>query len=358
LSSRLKVLSGMLPEYADGALIFSNTNRRYFTEFVSSLGYLLVTKSESYLFVDSRYSEAAQKQAKNCKVVAYKVLSEEMADIISQNGLKNIMLESSAITLSECEHIEKIFAKANASALKNNELDRIINTMRVIKTSDEIEKMHRAQLITEHALTETLKLIKEGVTEKDLALELEFRMKRLGAEEVSFDLIVLAGKKTSMPHGVPGFNRVKKGDFILFDIGATYDGYHSDMTRTYAFGNIGSEQKRVYATVKQAQENALAALKDGAECGDVDSAARTYINHAGYEGYFGHSTGHGVGLDIHEVPSVSPKSDFVLRNGMVVTAEPGIYLPDRFGVRIEDMVVITNSGYMNFASMSKELIVI
>lgn len=348
----------MLPEYADGALIFSGTNRRYFTGFVSSLGYLLVTREESYLFVDSRYSEAAQKQAKNCKVVAYKVLSEEMADIISQNSLKNIMLESSAITLSECEHIEKIFAKANAVALKNNELDRIINTMRVIKTSDEIEKMHRAQVITEQALRETLKFVKEGVTEREIALELEFRMRKLGAEGVSFDLIVLTGKKTSMPHGVPGFDRVKNGDFILFDIGATYDGYHSDMTRTYAFGNVSAEQKRVYATVKQAQQNALDMIKEGISCSEVDSAARTYINHAGYEGFFGHSTGHGVGMDIHEVPSVSPKSDFILRNGMVITAEPGIYLPDRFGVRIEDMVVVTGSGYINFASVSKELTVI
>ncbi len=356
--SKLGILSEMLPQNADGALIFSATNRRYFTDFVSSLGYLLVTREKSYLFVDSRYSEAAQKKAKDCTVVAYKVLSDDMADIISQNGLKNIMLESSAITLSECEHIEKIFAKANAAALKSNELDRIINTMRVIKTSDEIEKMHRAQVITENALRETLKLIKEGVTEREIALELEFRMRRSGAEGVSFDLIVLAGEHTSMPHGVPEFSRVKRGDLILFDIGATYGGYHSDMTRTYAFGNIGSEQKRVYATVKQAQQNALDMIKEGVSCGEVDDAARIYISHAGYGEYFGHSTGHGVGLDIHEVPSVSPKSDFILRNGMVVTVEPGVYLPDRFGVRIEDMVVVTNSGYMNFASMSKELTVI
>lgn len=356
--SRIGMLSELLPDDIDGALIISNENRRYFTEFVSSLGYLLVTRNNSYLFVDSRYGEAAKNQAKDCIVIEFKKLSESLCDIIRDNKLKNIMLEGSAFTLNECDVIEKIFEKAGVKAVKGDGLDRIINTMRVIKTSEEIEKMHTAQMMTEKALTETLKLIKEGISERDIALELEFRMRKLGADGVSFDLIVLAGKKTSMPHGVPDNNRVKNGDFILFDIGATYRGYHSDMTRTYAFGNISAEQKRVYATVKQAQQNALDMVRDGVKCGDVDNAARSYIYHAGYEGYFGHSTGHGVGLAIHEIPSVSPNSDFVLRNGMVITVEPGIYLPDNFGVRIEDMVVVTKDKYINFASLSKELIIL
>ena len=356
--SRLGMLAELLPDDADGAIIISNENRRYFTNFVSSLGYLLVTRKDSYLFVDSRYSEAAQKQAENCTVIKFGKLSDDLCDIIKQNDLKNIMLESDAFTLTECAYIEDILDRAGAKAVKSGELNKRINTMRLYKTEDEIQKMHTAQMMTEKALTDTLKLIKEGVSERDIALELEFRMRKLGADGVSFDLIVLAGKKTSMPHGVPDNNRIKNGDFILFDIGADYRGYHSDMTRTYAFGNITAEQKRVYATVKQAQQNALDMVREGVKCGDVDHAARSYIYHAGYEGYFGHSTGHGVGLEIHEVPSVSPNSDFILRNGMVITVEPGIYLPDNFGVRIEDMVVLAKDSYINFASLSKELIIL
>ena len=356
--SRLGMLAELLPDDADGAIIISNENRRYFTDFVSSLGYLLVTRKDSYLFVDSRYSEAAQKQAENCTVIKFGKLSDDLCDIIKQNDLKNIMLESDAFTLMECAYIEDILDRAGAKAVKSGELNKRINTMRLYKTEDEIQKMHTAQMMTEKALTDTLKLIKEGVSERDIALELEFRMRKLGADGVSFDLIVLAGKKTSMPHGVPDNNRIKNGDFILFDIGADYRGYHSDMTRTYAFGNITAEQKRVYATVKQAQQNALDMVREGVKCGDVDNAARSYIYHAGYEGYFGHSTGHGVGLEIHEVPSVSPNSDFILRNGMVITVEPGIYLPDNFGVRIEDMMVLAKDSYINFASLSKELIIL
>ena len=356
--SRTETLAGYIPEYADGALIISNENRRYFTNFVSSLGYLLVTRKESYLFVDSRYSEAASKQAENCIVIEFKKLSDSLSEVIKQNGLKNIMLESAAFTLMESAYIENMLDKVNTRAIKSDELNKIINTMRLYKTASEIKKMQKAQDITENALTETLKLVKEGVTERDIALELEFKMRKSGAEGVSFDLIVLSGKKTSMPHGVPDGNKIQNGDFLLFDIGATYDGYHSDMTRTYAFGNVSDEQRKVYEIVRQAQQNALDMVKDGITCGEVDKAAREYIYRSGYEGYFGHSTGHGVGLEIHEVPSVSPKSDFTIHNGMVITVEPGIYLPDKFGVRIEDMVIVTDSGYKNFATLSKELIVI
>ena len=356
--SRTETLAGYIPEYADGALIISNENRRYFTNFVSSLGYLLVTRKESYLFVDSRYSEAASKQAENCIVIEFKKLSDSLSEVINQNGLKNIMLESAAFTLMESAYIENMLDKVNTRAIKSDELNKIINTMRLYKTAGEIKKMQKAQDITENALTETLKLVKEGVTERDIALELEFKMRKSGAEGVSFDLIVLSGKKTSMPHGVPDGNKIQNGDFLLFDIGATYDGYHSDMTRTYAFGNVSDEQRKVYEIVRQAQQNALDMVKDGITCGEVDKAAREYIYRSGYEGYFGHSTGHGVGLEIHEVPSVSPKSDFTIHNGMVITVEPGIYLPDKFGVRIEDMIIVTDSGYKNFATLSKELIVI
>lgn len=356
MNTRLTQLAGLLPENADAALIISEANRRYYTDFVSSLGYLFVTRNGSFLIVDSRYEEAARNQAHCCEIIPMKWLSETMKELITDKKLRRIMLEASAFTLAEADTVEKIFTDAGAAAIKTGDLDKLISKMRIIKTSAEIGKMRRAQSITEDAFMQTIKLIKEGVTEKELALELEFRMRRSGAESVSFDLIVLTGSKTSMPHGVPGFNTVRYGDFVLFDIGATYEGYHSDMTRTVALGKVSSSSRRIYETVRKAQQNALDAVRAGVRCCDVDSKARSYINAAGYEGMFGHSTGHGVGIEIHEAPSVSPANDFILRSGMVITVEPGIYVPGKCGVRIEDMVVVSTDGYINLASLPKELI--
>ncbi len=356
MNPRLTELAGLLPESADAALIISEANRRYYTNFVSSLGYLFVTRSGAFLIVDSRYEEAARSQADGCEVILMKRLADTMKELISGQGMKRIMLEASAFTLAEADIVEKIFVSAGASAVKTGDLDKLISQMRVIKTSAEIDKMRRAQSITEDAFMQTIKLIKEGVTEKELALELEFRMRRSGAESVSFDLIVLTGSKTSMPHGVPDFTKVKYGDFVLFDIGATYEGYHSDMTRTVALGRVDGVSRRIYETVRKAQQNALDFVRAGVSCRDVDMKARSYINAAGYEGMFGHSTGHGVGIEIHEAPSVSYTNDFILRSGMVITVEPGIYVPGKCGVRIEDMVVVSTDGYINLASLPKELI--
>ncbi len=358
MDQRLSTLAYMLPDGIDAALIISNENRRYFTDFVSSLGYLLVTRKESYLLVDSRYEEAAKNQAKNCKVVPFKRLRDALCDIINSETLKNILLEGSAFTLNNASETDQLISSTGASLIKNRQLDELINKMRIIKTADEIEKMRKAQRITEDALSETLKLIKEGVSERELALELEFRMRRAGADGVSFDLIVLSGETTSMPHGVPSNHKVSFGDFVLFDIGATVDGYHSDMTRTYAYGKADASMKRVYDTVLSAQLRGIEAVKSGVTCAEVDMAARNFIDQAGFQGYFGHSTGHGVGLEIHEAPSVSPGNNFVLQSGMVVTVEPGIYLAGKFGVRIEDMVVVTQDGCINLAALPKELIVL
>lgn len=358
MNSRILTLSELLPENADSALIISNENRRYFTDFVSSLGYLLVTRKEAFLLVDFRYGEAAKKKAQNCTVIAYERFAETLQKIIRENNLHQIMLEGSAFTLNRAAEMKKIISGANADVTESAELDKIIERMRIIKTAVEVDKIRHAQRISEDALTETLKLVKEGVTERDLALELEYKMRKMGADGISFDLITITGEKTSMPHGVPGNEKVKSGDFITFDIGAVVDGYHSDMTRTVAFGGVDNDQLRVYNTVLQAQQNGLDAVKEGVTCGFVDDAARSYIEQAGFQGYFGHSTGHGVGLEIHEAPAVSPKSDFVLKSGMVITVEPGIYLPNRFGVRIEDMVVVTKDGCINLATLPKELIVL
>ena len=203
-----------------------------------------------------------------------------------------------------------------------------------------------------------LSYIKEGVSEKELALEIEFFMRKNGAEGVSFDLITISGKNTSLPHGVPSDKKLKKGEFITMDIGCKVNGYCSDMTRTVALGEPSDEMKKVYNIVLQAQLKALKTVKSGITASSVDFAARDLIDKNGFENCFGHATGHGVGLDIHEEPRVSTKSDTVLQSGMIITIEPGIYLQDKFGVRIEDMVMVTDDGCYNFTKSNKELIVL
>ncbi len=358
MNSSLAVLVSQLPEQGDAALIISNENRRYFTGFVSSLGYLLVTRKEAYLFVDFRYAEAAKKKTVGCEVVSYTDFSGEFGSVLRQEQIHSVFLEGSAFTLNETNRIDKILSENNAESIKDDTLDKLIGKQRIIKTHDEVEKIIKAQRITEKALMKTLPLIKEGTAEKDIALELEYKMRKLGAEGVSFDLIVISGKKTSMPHGVPGENKIRPGDFITFDIGALYQGYHSDMTRTYAYGFVSEKQKTVYNTVYHAQRLGLDAVRAGVPAKDVDFAARDFIYKAGFEGCFGHSTGHGVGLEIHELPFVSSKSETVLQSGMVITVEPGIYLAEEFGVRIEDTVCVTNDGYVNLATLPKELLIL
>lgn len=356
--TKTRELAHLIPSYADAVLIYSQVNRKYFTGFVSSLGYLLVTKHDTYLFVDFRYAEAARAIAKNCKVVQFKKFNESLKEVIEHENLRVIMLEGSAFTLNMISDLEEIFKLCKVSTIKSDELDKIISRMRAIKSDAEIEMMQRAAKLTEEALTETLKRIEVGVCERDLALFMEMYMRKNGAKGVAFDLIIISGKKTSMPHGVPDDKKIERGDLITLDIGADIDGYKSDMTRTVALGEVSDYQTKVYNVVRNAQQAALNKIRDGAACGEVDKAARDIINAAGFEGCFGHATGHGVGLDIHEKPSLSQNNSYKLVSGMVVTSEPGIYLDNEFGVRIEDMVLVTKDGYKNFNSFTKDLIIL
>ena len=247
MNTSLELLAAMMPEGTDAALISSETNRRYFTGFASDAGYLFVTRSQAWLLTDFRYTEAARREVKDVNVLEFRKLSKTLGTIISENNIRTVALEGSGFNLNEAARIEKMLEPA--AVVKNEKLDEAVGKLRIVKTSSEVEKIMQAQRITERALEETLPLVKEGVMERDIALELEYRIKKLGAEDISFDLITIAGANTSMPHGVPGENRIRKGDFITFDIGALYKGYHSDMTRTYAFGDVTEKQKRVYKTV-------------------------------------------------------------------------------------------------------------
>lgn len=339
----------------EALLVVSPENRRYLTSFPSSDGYLLITKNNAVLFADSRYIEAAQNIAKGCDEVALlKSFSEQLPDYIKKLGVKTVFTEAEKLSVAEFEK----FRKTLGCECVADKTDGMINSLRRIKTEEEKNKILAAQSIAEKAFDHILGFIKEGVTEREIALTLDFFMLKNGAECVSFETIAVSGKNSSMPHGVPGDKKVEKGDFITLDYGAVVDGYHSDMTRTVAVGEISSKQAEVYETVLTAQKKSLEVLRAGVSCKDADAAARDVIKNAGYGEFFGHGTGHGVGIEIHEEPRVSPKSESILQVGDVVTVEPGIYLPSEFGVRIEDMAFITENGSENLTKSPKNLIIL
>ena len=339
----------------EAILIHSPENRRYFTDFPSSDGYLVVTKDDAVFFTDSRYIEAAQKTA-SCKAQLVTKATLEIKDYLKEKKILKAYTERERLTVSMADFFKTAFLPCRVTPSKK--LENKINDLRMVKTPEEIECIKKAQQIAEDAFEHILSFIRPGVTEKRIALELDFYMLSHGAEALSFDTIAVTGKKTSMPHGVPDDTVVEIGDFITMDFGAVYKGYHSDMTRTVAVGSISEEQKEIYNIVLQAQKNALSVLKKGLPCSEADAAARDIIKNAGYGEYFGHGTGHGVGIEIHELPNLSPRSDAILEVGNVVTVEPGIYIPDKFGVRIEDMALITEEGYENLTHTSKELIIL
>ncbi len=353
--AKINKLQKFLKGSHEAILIYSPENRRYFTEFPSSDGYLLVTKSEAIFFTDSRYIEAAQKGA-SCEARQVTRVSIEIKDYVREKGILKIYTERERLTVSMADFLKTAFLPCRVTPSKR--LEKKIDEIRMVKSPEEVENIKRAQAIAEQAFEHVLTFIKPGVTEKQIALELDFYMLSHGAEALSFETIAVTGAKTSMPHGVPDDTVVKSGDFVTMDFGAVYKGYHSDMTRTVAVGKVSPEQRKIYEIVLSAQQAALVSLKAGVSGKQADAAARDIITNAGYGEYFGHGTGHGVGIEIHEQPNVSMRNDNPLQMGNVVTVEPGIYLPGKFGVRIEDMALITENGYENLTHSPKELIIL
>lgn len=352
---RLKVelLQGQM-SVSQGALICYPENRRYFTDFISSAGFLIVTREQAVFMTDSRYIEAAQAAVP----AGIEVRESGALDVKVLQELKigRLSIEASHTTIASLHRLEKICSGIELDT--SGFLDDAIGALRVVKSRDEVEKIVRAQRIAEHALEKTLAMIHPGITEREIALSLDYNMLSMGAEGVSFETIAVSGENSSKPHGVPGDRRVREGDFITMDFGAVVEGYHSDMTRTVAVGSVTEEQRRVYDTVLAAQVAMLDGLRAGITCAQADALARDVIVHAGYGDFFRHSAGHGVGLEIHEPPFEGPHSREALQVGNIVTAEPGIYLPGQFGVRIEDMAYITDLGIENLTQAPKELLIL
>lgn len=352
----IKALKDAMREQAACALVFSEENGRYFTAFDSTNGVLLVTGDKAFYFTDSRYLEAARQTIEGCDdVLDLQSFEQSVKPVLESLGAKTIMIEGERLSVARYKTLQKALPDA---AFGSETLDGIINNIRSVKRKDEVEKIKAAQRIAEEALTILLPQVKVGAAERDLALELDMTMRRLGAKDVSFETILISGKETSKPHGVPSDKRIERGDFVTIDFGALYQGYHSDMTRTFAVGEVSGEMAKIYETVLQAQLAGLKALAPGKICKDVDAVSRELIAQAGYGDRFGHGLGHGVGVEIHEFPYLNPRCDAALRPGNVVTVEPGIYLPGFCGVRIEDMALITETGYENLTTYPKELTVL
>jgi len=337
----------------DGMILFSPINIRYFSRFYITDGAAVITRDRAVLFTDSRYIEAAKAQTDEMDVALFDVghtLSEQIRKAVS--GCSSVGGEELSLSHADWLSWEQRLGVSLVPC------ETVIQELRAVKTPFEIESIVAAQRIAETALEEVLGLIRPSVSEREIAAELTYRMLRHGGEGNSFDPIVVTGKKSSMPHGVPGDELISEGDFVTMDFGCLKNGYCSDMTRTVAVGHATDEMKTVYDTVLRAQLAGIAAAKVGVTGAEVHNAGAKVIEDAGYGAYFGHGFGHSLGLEIHESPRASTTYTRPLSEGVVITAEPGIYLPGKFGVRIEDMIYLTSDGCLNLTKAPKELLII
>ncbi len=354
-NSRIEKLREILEEN-QALLIMDDTNRFYFTGMRSSAGYLLVTNENAYLFIDFRYFEKAKKTVTCAEVILCEKLYSQLLQLLYSKNIKTVLTESRNITVATLNVVNTNLL--DIEAIASDELSDKISALRSIKNDSEIESIKKAQALTDKTFEYILSRIKAGVSEKEIMLDMEFFIRKNGSEGVSFDFIVVSGKNSSLPHGVPTDKIIENGDFVTMDFGAVIDGYHSDMTRTVAVGGITEKQQLVYDTVLKAQALALNSINPNVKCKKVDKIARDYIANQGFDGCFGHGLGHSVGLQIHENPACNTRDDTLLQTGMIMTVEPGIYIENEFGVRIEDMVVVTENGYENLTKSPKELIII
>ena len=339
----------------DALLLTSVYNRLYAAQYRVAEGVAVVTREGAYYFTDSRYIEAAEKNLKGFTVRMTHPGSSEIErinEVIGEHTIKKLGFEENDMTYGDyLRYNEALHAVLVPMQAK-------IDAFRATKEPWEIELMRKAQAITDQTFSELCKIIQAGMTEKELCAELIYRLYKYGSEGPSFDPITVSGPNTSLPHGVPSERVLQYGDFVTMDFGCLYHGYCSDMTRTIALGYVSEKMDKVYHTVLEAQLAGIAATKAGVTGKEMDAAARNVINAAGFEGLFGHSYGHSLGLLIHEGPYANTRNDKPMPAGAVVSAEPGIYIPDEFGVRIEDVTVITETGCEILTKSPKNLIIL
>ena len=353
MNNRLEKLHSIMKKKdIEGLLISSVENRTYFSNFIADeeAGYLLFTKDKEFILTDSRYIEQAKQQS-HFEVIEYKVSSiKTIRDLVAALGIRKLGFEDHHVVYAKYNRI------LEETGIHLVPVEDLVTSIRTIKDNDEIRDIRAACELGDRAFSHILGIIKTGITEGELSSELEYYLKKNGAKNLSFDSVIATGSRTSLPHARPTDAKVKNGDFVLFDFGCKLNNYCSDMTRTIVVGRASEEQKKIYQIVLEAQKRALDFISRGKKGSEVDKVARDYIIEKGYGKNFGHGLGHGVGLFVHEEPRLSPTYNKELKPGMVVTIEPGIYIEGIGGVRIEDMVVITEDGVENFMKSSKELI--
>ncbi|AIF43459.1 Xaa-Pro peptidase family protein [Virgibacillus sp. SK37] len=348
LNNLKKALEG---KNVDGILISSDFNRRYITGFTGTAGVALVGQNDTKFITDFRYMEQANEQAKDFDVIEHKQPIElEIKDQLSNMGIKRLGFEKDHVTYSQFETYKKTFG------VELVPVSGLVEDLRLIKTEEEVEIIKKAAKIADDAFEHIQAFIKPGVKEIDISNELEFYMRKQGATSSSFDIIVASGLRSALPHGVASDKVIQSGELVTLDYGALYNGYCSDITRTLAVGEISDNLREIYNTVLEAQLRGVNGIKAGITGKEADALTRDYITEQGYGTYFGHSTGHGLGMEVHEAPGLSYRTEDKLRAGMVVTVEPGIYIPNVGGCRIEDDILITEDGNERLTLAPKELI--
>jgi len=335
----------------DGFVSAAPPDNEYLTGFNGTTSVVVVTAQEALFLCDSRYTEQAGEQVQGYAVEEVKGgLMKAAGERLEGMGVESVAFEPACTTVAQVKAVEEAFHGATRPVAD------MVASLRMVKSTVELERVEAASALAEGVLADLLDTLAPGVTEREIAARFEYEFKTRGARGASFDTIVLFGPRSSLPHGQPGVSPLERGHAVLLDFGCRLDGYCSDLTRTYVYDTMpGAWFEEVYEVTLAAQRAGLEAIRAGVACRDVDQAARAVIAEAGYGEHFGHGLGHGVGLEVHEGPRLSFESDAVLEAGMVVTVEPGVYLPGRGGVRIEDLVVVTEKGCRLLSHSPKEL---
>ncbi len=347
-----KAFSLLKKNRIDCLLVTEITHVHYLSGFSGSNGMVLLVPPKAYFLTDFRYMVQAQKEVKSCNVIiADRELTSELPKLPVFSRKVRLGVESAFVSLKLQAKLKELLPRVDFRAAEN-----LVESLMLVKDGEEIRRIKKAVRISDQAFSEILDYLKPGIREKDIALELEYIMRTSGADGVAFNTIVASGQRSSMPHGIASNRKLRKGDFVTMDFGASFQGYASDITRTVVLGKATSKQKKIYEIVLGAQKKACRSVKPGIACSRLDAVAREEIMKAGYGDNFGHGLGHGIGMAVHDQPVLNPRSSDTLREGMVITIEPGVYIPNWGGVRIEDDVLVTSSGGQVLSKSPKDLL--
>jgi len=353
-ADRLKRMRARLQLWSVGALLFLNMkNIRYLTGFTGSDGSLYIDQNCGILMVDGRYITQACDEASCFEVCQYLNKMDGIVDVLLKHGCGIVGFEAETMTVAIWSDLQTRLPSVTFRPLRQE-----IEALRCVKSDVEVEKIRTAAEIASQSLNAIFERIGSGLTEREIAAELDFAIRRNGAEDVSFPTIVASGDHSARPHARPQNREIHAGDLVTIDFGAIFDGYHSDETCTFALGRADAKQAKVYHIVKEAHDRAIKAIQAGVPCREIDARARNWINEQGFGEFFIHGTGHGVGLEVHEYPRIAAQSGTILETGMVVTVEPGVYLPGLWGVRIEDLVLVKENGYEVLSKYPKDFRII